>query len=153
MMFTNKKIRAFLSLVIIFMMTVHIVVPHAHHNHEEQEEIAHSHSEHHHNPDKEHGHSHAHEQNGEKSTDLVSFSYPAEKHFHAFHTHEFVHTSKNRILELAEKTLPFLATTNCLANQLQTTSKQPYRFVFFRRIVYENPFIRHCSLRGPPQII
>jgi hypothetical protein len=152
-MYTNKKIQALFSLVIIFMMMVHTVVPHAHHHHEEQEEIAHRHSGHQHSHDKEHGHTHADEQNVPQNSNLVSFSYPAKKHLHAFHTHEFVHTSKNRIIELAEKTLPFLATTNCFDNQLQTTSKQSYRFVFFRRIVYENPFLKQCSLRAPPETI
>lgn len=133
-------------------MMVHMVVPHAHHHHEDQDKIAHSHEEpHHHSHNESHGGAHGHAHDSEKDNNQEAFSFPTEKHLHAFHIHEFVNASKKRNLQLEGKSLPLHANINSANSFYQDKSKQSYSFIFFKRIFYDNPFIGHCSLRAPPE--
>ena len=153
LMFTKRQIKALISIGVIFMMMLHMVIPHAHHHHEEEKELAHHHAEHHHDLSHESDHAHSHEHDTKNERNTVSFSFPLEKHLHAFHIHEFVHTTKNRSKQVSEKTLSFQAALQLNSIHFQNANKQSYRFAFYRRIIYENPFTKQNPLRGPPRII
>ena len=150
-MYKNKNIHLVIAISIIITMILHMVIPHSHHHHEDLDVVAHSHTHQTHNDGHRHAHSHDHDT--EKTNSQEAFSFPTNKHLHAFHIHEFVHGSKNRPLQLLEKTLPFQADLNATNSYYHDKNKQSYSFVLFRRIIYDNPFTEHCQLRAPPETI
>ena len=145
---TKKHIRAFVSLGVIFVMILHLGVPHAHHHHEYKEVVAHTgDNDHHHTDDRQH---HPKYHNTDKNTGETGFELPSEKHLHAFHVHEFIPSSKNQNHTSPIKAFPLLSVITDDDYSPWAENKKSYRYALFRQIIYENPFLLNCSLRAPP---
>ena len=147
MVFKND-IKVPVSLFVIFMMMLHLGVPHAHHHHEDKKVVAHTSENDYHHGDGYHHHGGDYDKN--KNADETGLSLPAEKHLHAFHVHEFVPSSKSRNYNSKINALPLLALIINSNDQPRAENKKTYRFALFRQTIYENPFLLSCSLRAPP---
>ncbi|MCF8302565.1 MAG: hypothetical protein K9I94_04745 [Bacteroidales bacterium] len=153
-MFTNKHIHITVSFVVISMMMFHMAIPHSHHHHKQEDEVV-THNAEHESHDHHHHHAgdHHHEtpprdkDNTEGSAGLFA---PIEKHLHAFHVHEFVPATKIRKTISPIKAFPLAVRTTNNDIKLTAGNERAYRYVLFRPIFYDNPFLVNCSLRAPP---
>lgn len=148
-MFSKRHIKVLVSVGVIFMMMLHLVIPHAHHHHEDKKVVSHSNkNDHQHTESHDHQHHDDHDKN--KDVDETGLSNPYEKHLHAFHVHEFLPSSKIKQHSPLVKSLPLFTIFTKYDNQPLAENKRSYRFALFRPILYENPFLLSCSLRAPP---